>query len=174
MVTTIQFQDFLNCRGRPSVHALFMDRFVKLVVSVRVWNMRLKSPFESINELCTVSDEAFALLALENGWETWVDTLRLAGGKFQRQKKTEKGEKRPVPESPIPLKYTTHKSNNKTNFHQWTNAGVEKFNEYYDLVKHRRELHEEVDQEWLEQQTKDNDTPQRENSIDISICRQDW
>ena len=94
VVTAFKFQDFIDCRDRRTIHKALMDKFVMIVVSKRIWKERLKKPLTNIGELCSVSDEAFALLVLENGWDNWCDTHILHGGKFKRRPRKKKNNKR--------------------------------------------------------------------------------
>jgi hypothetical protein len=164
-----------------------MESFVQQVVSIRVWKERLKRPLEDINDLCTVSDEAFAILVLENGWKNWVDCFLLADGEFKRKKRKRKQrdgtyqeldeetkKQNAALESKVPYKYTTHRSNSQANFHQWSSEGIKRFNELYDIVKARRAEQGDVDRDWLETKTDSEGPKTRERFIDIDVCRQDW
>ena len=51
--------------------------------------------------ICTVSDEAFALLLLENSWKNWVDIYQLQQGEVTPKR----GQKRRKFESDVPTKY---------------------------------------------------------------------
>ena len=65
---------------------IFMERFLKHVVGKREWEQRLKN-VKTADELVTVSDEAFCLLTLENGWDAWLDILVQSDGRFRQAKR---------------------------------------------------------------------------------------
>ena len=94
VVTEYKLKDFLNSRKQPEVHKLFLEKFVIHIVSKRLFKNRLERRLHNINELCTVSDETFCLLVLENAWDNWVDTHLLHGGKWQREPRPRKDNKR--------------------------------------------------------------------------------
>ena len=56
-------------RECKEVFFLFADMFLSCVVGVAFW--RKNSTKMLISEMATVSDETFALLLLENYWDTW-------------------------------------------------------------------------------------------------------
>jgi len=56
-------------RECKEVFFLFADIFLSRVVGVAFW--RKNSAKMPISEMATVSNEAFALLLLENYWDTW-------------------------------------------------------------------------------------------------------
>ena len=82
-----------------------------------------------MSKYATISDEAFALLILENNYETWMD-MALTGNT-----KTSK----------IPQKYTNGgMSQGKVGTSQhnkgWSDEGLCRFNELFDLVEKNRDL----------------------------------
>lgn len=81
-----------------------------------------------LSKYATVSDEAFALLCLENNYNTWMD-MGVTGNK-----KTSK----------VPRKYTnggSSKGKNGTLQHNkgWSDEGLCRFNELFGLVEKNRE-----------------------------------
>jgi len=56
-------------RECKEVFFVFADMFLSHVVGVAFW--RKNSAKMPISEMATVSDKAFALLLLENYWDTW-------------------------------------------------------------------------------------------------------
>lgn len=157
-------EDIINCRKNPEAYYLLFDHLLESVVTKRVWQSRLERHLPSMNELCTPSDEAFALLVIENCWENWLDTFILHGGHFVQQKRKRKGE--PTPEDELrsskKFKYTTVSDNNK-NFNKWTPEGVKRFNELYRRVKEDRQRYRAVDRMWLD---KNHNTSVRKKGFD--------
>ena len=62
------------------MYNIFYDSFLPCVVKKTVFDHQV-SVARNDSTLCTVSDEAFALLLLKNSWERWVDIYRLQKGK---------------------------------------------------------------------------------------------
>jgi hypothetical protein len=181
-VTEYKLKDFLNSRKKPEVHKLFLEQFVIHIVSKRLFKSRLERRLQNINELCTVSDETFCLLVLENAWDNWVDTHLLHGGKWQREQrprktnKRQKGkEKQPepasdesdkdsddassnkkVPEPTVPKSTVgfrhTSQANQEKGYFQWDDDALIRFDELYDMVKENRQKYIDVDRTWLNQQ----------------------
>jgi hypothetical protein len=157
-------EDLINSRQNPKAYYLLFDHLLETVVSKRAWQSRLEKQLLSMNELCTTSDEAFALLVIENCWDNWLDTFVLHGGDFIQQKRKRKGEESTEDEirSSKMFKYTTVSDNNK-NYNKWTPRGVQRFNELYRHVKSKRERYRAVDRMWLD---KNHNTGYRSKQIE--------
>jgi hypothetical protein len=137
-------------------HALFwfFDLFLECVCGARPWRNAKKTTVVSEaddghrGKPVTKSDEAFALLLIDNHMEKWISALapeenmgtdavahdsndgpREVGTNASKQKK--KGTKR------IPGKYTA-KKNRHCKYGGWRRAGTARFNELYSLVQEDR------------------------------------
>jgi hypothetical protein len=99
-------------------YGLFCEHVLSHVVGRDVWK-RL-SPTHTVSQIATVSDEAFALLLLENSWEMWVAVAT---------------EQRDVP-SP---KYSMRGPGTKK-YQGWTEEGIARFNELFDEVEEDRRI----------------------------------
>ena len=136
-------------RRNKELYCIFFDRFLPCVVKKSVFEHQV-SVAKSDSTLCTVSDEAFALLLLENSWKRWVDIYRLQKGEVTPKR----GQKRREFESDVPTKYTkggiiydkTVKINDPKG---WSAEGIQRFNELYDLVKIDRKAHKGFIKSWL-------------------------
>jgi hypothetical protein len=141
----------VHCRRNPSSYYLLFDHLLKSITTKRVWENRLERHMASVDELCTPSDEAFALLVLENCWDNWLDTFILHEGRFKQQKRKKKND--PPPESLIrsgkKFKYTTMSANNKAS-HKWSPQGIKRFNELYRHVIEERQNYQSIDRRWLD------------------------
>jgi len=89
---------------------------------------------QKISEFVTVSDEAFALLLLENSWEVWLDMSKKAKlgeaiGKVKRHNSEGGG---------LMTKYTTNGAYVKKNL-GWSIEGRRRFVDLVKQVKHDRE-----------------------------------
>jgi len=49
---------------------LFCDKFLSCVIGKNEWKNQIR--IKPITEIATISDEAFALLILENIWDDWI------------------------------------------------------------------------------------------------------
>ena len=143
---SLKLDDIFECRQNPEAYSLVFDYLLVPVVGKRVLDDRLKPQRQSINQICTPSDEAFVLLVLENCWDNWLDTYVLFDGKFRPQKRKEGNDD--IIRSLKDFKFTSHK-NGDSNFYQWRSEGIKRFNELHEIVVEQRREFEEVDREWL-------------------------
>lgn len=120
----------------PDVYEKFLDSFIKKVVTRAVWEGSKGN--EHYVNIVTVSDEAFAIIALENGYEKWMDEL---AGKVNCDKKDKVNAKRVEEGKEIltndqvgrPCKYT--KGGTGTQGEQgWSPAGIARFNTIATVV----------------------------------------
>ena len=69
-------EDILKLRSDTELYIQIMNQFVSYVVLKLEWNDRLRSPkVTTMGQLATTSDEALALLILENNYDRWIDIL---------------------------------------------------------------------------------------------------
>ena len=95
--------------GRKNVEAYtaFFDHFVPCATKKTLWDRRIakamsNSASKKCKNLCTISDEAFALLLLENSFDRWLDIfLNNKGPVMQRR-----GIKQRAFQSDVPTLYT--------------------------------------------------------------------
>ena len=70
-------EDFLEGRENAEAYGAFFDYFVPCVTKKTTWERRLEQDIESQEKtteiLCSKSDEALALLLLENSHKRWLD-----------------------------------------------------------------------------------------------------
>lgn len=158
-------EDFeaLRAHKDPEVFRIFYGYFVSAIVGQVVWNQKVNNALVQLKRdeswkgepLCTASDEAFALLCLANGWDRWLDMLKIYKGHLQPP---EQGE---VAASEVQYKYTSRRQDNKPKDDMeddgeqkesgWTREGIEKFNEYFDLVVASRKRYGNAEMQFLEQ-----------------------
>ena len=103
----------------------FIHYFVSAVIGKMDYKKRLCSSL--LSTYATVSDEAFAILSLENNYDTWMD-MALTGN---------------TKTSSVPCKYTNggkSKGTVATSQHNkgWSDEGLCRFNELFDLVEKNR------------------------------------
>jgi hypothetical protein len=71
-------QDFVEGRKNKEAYTAFFDHFVPCATKKTLWDRRIakamsNSAFKKRQSLCTASNEAFALLLLENIHDRWLD-----------------------------------------------------------------------------------------------------
>lgn len=74
--TLFSSSDFRELRRNKEAYTIFHDYFLPAVVQHRIWRRRVHSWIVG-SDLCTVSDEAFALLILENYEAIYKDLFAL-------------------------------------------------------------------------------------------------
>ena len=130
---------FSQGREEEELYGSFYTRFMGCVTGISNFKDRLTRA-RSEKDMSSVSDEAFALLLLENSHDRWLDIFKSAEGKVHRRRNEGKRQW----ESEVRTKFTDGgiKYNEKgKGFKGWNNAGIERFNELFDIVKNDRRNH---------------------------------
>lgn len=65
-----QLSQLLMLQSNQEVMTLFCNQFLACVTGKNDWKQQTKNKL--IRDFATVSDEAFALLVLENIWDKWI------------------------------------------------------------------------------------------------------
>ena len=79
-------EDILKLRKNLQTMRILCDHFLPCVVGKKWWKMQILSG-RHVNDIATVSDEAFVLLVLENIWD---DMIKVNIDKYYRPKKRKK------------------------------------------------------------------------------------
>ena len=133
--------DLLQGRQNDKLYASFYTLVVSRVTGSYLWNNALN--LNGFNELCTISDEAFALLLAENYYERWLDMF-LKNESNPYVLSFDKKKKQRLLSSDVAPKYTVggcHYSNESVKpkgRKGWKNEGITRFNEIYEIVKNDR------------------------------------
>jgi hypothetical protein len=143
-VNPYNMDDF--CRGREEVSfGCFLKRFVPAIVAKNKFKYRLYSPREQAIPMCTVSDEAFTLLLLENNYDRWTDIYknRLEEPTVVETDDNATMEKRKRKwESDVSPKYTDggiiYTDKRKMTHRGWNEEGICRFNALCMLVQKDR------------------------------------
>lgn len=69
-----QLSEFQELRGNGEVFKIFCDRILPCVVGKNNWKQRCS--IEKVSEIASPSDEAIALLLMENSWRRWRDLYK--------------------------------------------------------------------------------------------------
>jgi hypothetical protein len=128
-------------RRNTKMYDIFFDNYLPCVIKKSVFDCQVCVATNN-KTLCTVSDEAFALLLLENSFDRWIDIYRLRKG----QVTPKQGQKHREFESDIPTKYTeggivynqTDKNNDPKG---WSALGIKRYNELFEIVRKDRKTH---------------------------------
>jgi hypothetical protein len=115
--------------------------------------------------LCSVSDEAFALLLLENSFERWLDLFSNHKGPVMQQR----GVRQREFQSDVPTMYTRggikyENTKQKQSEKGWSADGIVRFNALFDQVKRDRAGNPNFEVNWLRMQ--------RSNRITKTTLRQ--
>jgi hypothetical protein len=131
----------------------FFDSFLECVCGARAWRNAKKTMMASVARdehngiIVTKSDEAFALLLIDNYLEKWkkmleaeeqsadaepVDNMNMTGEEAQADRRQRK-----KVTTKLPGKYTEKKSGH-CKYGGWSRAGMARFNELYSLVNDDR------------------------------------
>ena len=113
--------DIFNLRkNTDGAYRVFCEFVLSHVVGRDVWKRCAHT--HTISQIATVSDEAFALLLLENSWEAW----KAVAGK----------------QTSVPCPIYSVRGPGTKRFQGWTEKGIERFNELYDDVSEDRRHNE--------------------------------
>ena len=115
------FETYRNYSTNKEAKAAFMwfgNTIVECVTGKKSW--KKKKELGLMSECCTISDEAFGLLLLDNYWDRWVDLY-------------EKKPKKEVTKAAYTSSACGHRK-----FFSWTPAGLTRFNALYKMVKCQR------------------------------------
>ena len=130
------------CKGRKfkKNYTTFFSRFIPAVVGPDLFRERLHAKDEVVSPeaICTISDEAFALLLIENSYDRWTDIFAETGGIPKQQRGVRKREYT----SDVPPKYTQggikYSEGNQKQTKGWTNQGIQRYNELFKMVTEDR------------------------------------
>ena len=134
-------EDLLLLRAGEKVYKEFYKRFVSCVITKTTYRERLRGAV-SEKDFCTRSDEAFALVALENSWDRWTDEYTQNSGIPKRQRG--KHGKERTASSKVQPKYTEggiiygDAELDKRQMKGWKNEGTCRYNAIYKMVNNDR------------------------------------
>jgi hypothetical protein len=145
--------DWSEMRRNFGAYADFYTYMVKAIVGKRTFKKRLVSMTEG-TEIATVSDEALALLGVENGRHVWDDIFEKSDGKIRQIRKDEiyppEWETDVLPQYTRASKDDPNVARNTEN-KCWNEAGIIRFNELRQLVQKDRTENPDFKIKWLRQ-----------------------
>ena len=149
-------EDFLKGHSHVEAYTVFFEHFVPCALKKTEWERRIAmagthTTASTDNFLSTVSDEAFALLLLENSYDRWFDLYTSNPEGVMQQR----GIKQRRFQSDVPTLYTRggikyHKYQIKEGEKKgWSNGGIIRFNELFEMVKRDRTVNSNFEAAWL-------------------------
>jgi hypothetical protein len=151
-------------RRNANMYKVFFDNFLPCVIKKSMFDHQVAVATND-RTLCTVSDEAFALLLLENSFDRWQDDIyRLQKGEVTPKR----GQKRREFESDVPTRYTKggivyDKMVKNNDPKGWSADGILRYNELYAMVKEDRKTNRSFTTNWL--------VKKKENQLDAVQTR---
>ncbi len=133
-------QDFLDLRSNVNCMILFCNTFLACVVGKNRWNMQIKHGAK-VDAVATVSDEAFALLLLENYWDFMeqVDKKEFYSLASSTRQKRDHRDNEAADQSKTKAtgKWTSSWRGSRR-YCGWNSEGLLRFNELVAIVKQDR------------------------------------
>lgn len=145
--------NWLELRRNFAAYYDFYTYLLPSIVGKRNFKIRLNTMAEG-EEIATVSDEALALLGIENGHKLWDDIWTKSNGKVRVIRRDED-----YPEawnSTVLPEYTrTSKADPSIDRHtedkRWTQAGISRFNALHEAIVADRQAYPDFKVRWLRQ-----------------------
>jgi hypothetical protein len=133
-------KDILEGRKNEEAYSAFFEHFLPCATKNTLWDRCIAKTVSNLiskkdERLCTISDEAFALLLLENSYNRWLDLfLNNKGPVMQRH-----GVKQQGFQSNVPTLYTRggikyYKTDMTQSVKGWSEEGIARFNALFDQV----------------------------------------
>jgi len=149
-------ESILQKRENPDSFFLFCDNFLSRIVGISVWKEGCQK--KKVSEMATISDEAFALLLMENYWDYWAN-LNLQDYKSEVVYDT--GSNKKIKRTANWGKYTKI-AYGARRYGGWTSSGLLRFNELFHQVKaDRLKNGDVVEEEYLKYCVINNISPKK-------------
>ena len=147
-ITTLS--EFSKMRaGGYETYALFCDNFLSCVVGKLRYRKLVRG--QRMTHVATSSDEAFALLLLENNYDRWLDVHNNSKGQAQAHETPPGKTKRW--ESDVSPKFTVGGlllTGGSRKYKGWTDAGIVRYNELFHAVSLDRKRNREFTTRYLD------------------------
>ena len=151
-------EDLLEGRKNAKVYGEFFHYFLPCIGRKTYWKHIIMEA-KTDRDVSTVSNEAFALLLLENQWDCWVNLYLESNGVVT----SKKGQKRSYSNGTVVPKYTrggvtytNPSSNEKVQTEEiqrgWSKNGIKRFNELFHIVKKDRKENPLFIEQWLREE----------------------
>jgi len=152
----IKSTTFLWMRSKPSFYKIFLRCFVKQVVGVFEWNDKIRNSSISHDKIFTPSDEAFALLLIENSEKRWLDIFKKNNYQVPTPRKQSIDGKQKVVISDVKPRYTEggikYSNQEESKSKGWSKEGIIRFNTLHQKVKDDRKKHPDFNKSFREEE----------------------
>ena len=175
-IPAYSLEEFLEGRKNFNAYAVFYRKFIPAIGRKTFWREQVLAATDD-KGVATRSNDAFALLVLENHWERWLDIFCISKGMVT----STRGQKRCVSESKILPKYTRggisfvdDSVKAKEGTKGWSNKGILRFNELYKMVSKDRKKHPDFIKKWLElekQNMSENKKRKKKNKESVPVAK---
>jgi hypothetical protein len=146
-----ELADILGLR-KGSAYKFFADKCLECVAGKKAW--KTKRATETMTSATTKTDEAFALLLLENNYEIWRHSVATTSDDGDYA--TETADLKP--------KYTSGKKAGGSRRHEgWSEAGIERFNELTELVRKDRSDNKYWDKDYRNSKLRESEAQARQS-----------
>ena len=129
----VEIDEFLEMRDNKKAFTLFCDRILPCVVGRSMWDKLVDRV--GVSKFATATDEAWAIVVMENSWDLWKQMAESTDGKV---KDTERAG----------TKYTAKTRAARKN-EGWGSKGIPRFNALMRLIVADRKNNVEVELEYL-------------------------
>ena len=141
-------EDIMELRNNPDAYFVFFNPFLPCITGKTAWNERMKTAKKD-SDMAEDTDEAFALLLIENSYYRWED---LFDKEYHSQ---EDGKEEEKIESDVDTLYTSSNQKYKDRAIKngergWSKQGIVRFNELVDSVRKDRKKNNHFFQKWRE------------------------
>jgi hypothetical protein len=152
----IAMKDIVEGRKNEEAYSAFFEHFLPCATKKTLWDRHIAKAVSNSNSkkfqsLCTISDEAFALLLLENSYNQWLDLfLNNRGPVMQRRGVKQRGFQSNVPTSYTRGGIKYDKTDMTQPVKEWSEEGMARFNALFDQVIADRAENPDFERRWLE------------------------
>ena len=149
---SVSSADLVVARTNQEIYNLLFNKFIPCVMGKQKFQQQLRlADGTQEQEFCTISDEAFAILVIENLEERWDDILEKNDYKVYPNR----GKKEREWMSDVPPKYTMggikYKNKNNNNPGRgWGEAGINRYNELCATILDSRNNNPDCFVTWLQ------------------------
>ena len=161
-------EDFLDAkRNNKNCYGVFFTYFLPCITGKTNWGINLISASKDA-DVASVTDEAYALLALDNYWNVWCDL----------HKNNQSNDKRKRNKTNVQTKYTYENMDKKHRAIKygnrgWSYDGIRKFNNLVHEVKRDRVDNKKFFQEWCLQQNRAKEKRTRKQQPSLHLLPMD-
>lgn len=149
-----EIEEFMELRKNKKAFEQFCENILPCVVGKKYWDKRVDSV--CMSRVATDTDEAWALLVMENSWEAWKQLAGSPNGK--------------LPEDAVRKRTKwTNTGSQQSRSEGWGERGIGRFNELTKMVIEDREADQDTEEGYLQKKQIESDrlsTRKRKKRVD--------